>query len=84
MTVVVSPGTSPESTLSLLSSLGVGPGSIYVTAVVVYLLAYLNIVEASEQYRQRLRSFLVSTSIPLVFAFIGIVIFESLTVIGYL
>lgn len=84
LTVVVSPGMSSASTLSLLSDLGVGAGGIFVTAILVYLLAYLNVVEASTQRRQHLRSLLVVVVVPLAVTFFGIVLFKSLTVIGFL
>jgi len=84
LTAVVSPSGSSGGALSLLSALGVGAGSVFVIAILVYLLAYLNVIEASERNRQRLRWLLVSVSIPLVFAFAGVVLFESLDTLGYL
>jgi len=84
LTAVVSPSGSSGGPLSLLSALGVGAGSVFVIAILVYLLAYLNVIEASERNRQRLRWLLVSVSIPLVFAFAGVVLFESLDTLGYL
>lgn len=69
---------------ALLSDLGVGVASIFVTAVLIYILAYLNVVENSEQKRDSLRSLLTVVSIPLSFAFAGIMIYESLAVIGFL
>lgn len=84
LTIVVSPNASSASTLPMLSGLGVGEGGIFATAVLIYLLAYLNVVEASERDRSRLRSLLVSVSFPLLLAFIGIVVFESLIATGFL
>lgn len=74
---------SSGSVLSLISGVGVGLGGIFVTAVLVHLLGYLNVVKASERHRQRLQSLLVMTSIPLMFAFGGLIAFESLSVLGF-
>lgn len=69
---------------TLLSDLGVGVASIFVTAILIYILAYLNIVENSERKRDQLRSLLLTASIPLSFTFAGILMYESLIVIGFL
>lgn len=83
LTAIVS-SNAPADSLSLLSSQGVGIGGIFVTALLAYLLAYLNVVEASERNRQGLRSLLVAAIVPLALVFAGIVTFESLTIIGLL
>lgn len=83
LTSVVSSASSASS-LSLLSGLGVGAAGIFVTVALVYLLAYLNIVEASERNRKHLRSLLVVVSVPLTFAFAGMILYESLSIIGFL
>lgn len=69
---------------TLLSDQGIGVASIFVTALLVYVLAYLNVVENSERDRRSLRSLLVAVSVPLFFAFTGILAYESLAVIGLL
>lgn len=74
--------TTDEFSL-LFSPIG-AVGGIFVTGLLTYLLAYLNVVEASERNRQALRSLLVSAIIPLAFVFAGIILIESLTVIGIL
>lgn len=84
LTIVVSPDASSASALPMLSELGVGEGGIFATAILIYLLAYLNVVEASEHDHSRLRSLLVAVSFPLLLAFIGIVAFESLIATGFL
>lgn len=83
LTAIVS-SNAPADSLSLLSTQGVGIGGIFVTALLAYLLAYLNVVEASERNRQGLRSLLVAAIVPLALVFAGIVTFESLTIIGLL
>ena len=77
-------GTSSASSLSVLARLGVGVGGIFVTALLAYLLAYLQVLGASRRDRRRLRTLLVAVSVPLAFAFAGIVAFESLRIIGLL
>lgn len=69
---------------TLLSDPGVGVASIFVTAILIYILAYLNIVESSERKRDSLRSLLITVSIPLAFTFASILTYESLVVIGFL
>lgn len=69
---------------TLLSDPGVGVASIFVTAILIYFLAYLNIVESSEQERDSLRSLLIAVFIPFSFTFAGILAYESLVVIGFL
>ena len=84
LTAVVNTGTSSASSLSVLARLGVGVGGIFVTALLAYLLAYLQVLGASRRDRRRLRTLLVAVSVPLAFAFAGIVAFESLRIIGLL
>lgn len=78
--------TSPASTelLSVFAAVGLGTGSIFITMLLVYLLAYLNVVEASERRRDHLRSLLIAMSVPLVFVFTGVIIFQSLRIIDLL
>lgn len=84
LTVAVPPGVSSGGGLSLLADPGVGAGSMFVTGLVVYLLAYLNVVEASERDRRWLRWLLVAMIIPLATAFLGILVFETLETLGRL
>ena len=84
LTVAVSSTRSSGSTPALLSGLDVGVAGIFVTAILIYLLAYLNVVQNSERDRSSLRSLLVAASVPLSVAFAGILIYESLVVIGFL
>jgi hypothetical protein len=84
MGLIASSSASAASSLSLFASVGIGVGGILITGVLLYLLAYLNVVEATEHNREQLRSLLVAASVPLVFVFGAIIAFESLTVIGLL
>jgi len=82
--MAVPPTESSVHTLSLFVSVGIGAGGIFVTGLLVYLQGYLSIIKARERNQLRLQSLLVMASIPLVFAFAGIVVFESLSVLDLL
>jgi hypothetical protein len=84
LTVAVSSSGSSASAPALLSNLGVGVAGIFVTGILIYLLAYLNVVENSERDRPSLHLLLVAANVPLSFAFAGILIYESLVVVGFL
>jgi hypothetical protein len=84
LTVAVSSTGSSASAPTLLSTLGVGVAGIFVTGILIYFLAYLNVVENSERDRPSLHLLLIATSVPLLFSFAGILIYESLVVIGFL
>lgn len=84
LTAAVGSNAPSVGSLSLYSAIGIGIGGIFVTALVAYLLAYLEVVKASEREMRRLRVLLVATSVPLEFVFIGIITFQSLSVLGYL
>jgi hypothetical protein len=84
MGLIASSSAPTANSLSVFAGVGVGVGGILVTGVLLYLLAYLNVVEATEHTRQQLRSLLVAASVPLMFVFGAIIVFESLTVIGLL
>lgn len=83
-TVAVSSKLTSTGVPTLLSDPGIGVASIFVTALLVYVLAYLNVVENSERDRRSVQSLLVAVSIPLFSAFAGILAYESLVVIGLL
>lgn len=68
--------------LPLNSEPGVGAGAIFATGLVIYLSAYLNIVEVGGIERQGLRRLLLVALVPLVATFLGILLFETLAVIG--
>lgn len=84
MTTIAVTNPSTAEPLSLLLDVGYGVGGIFITVLLVYLLAYLNIVEASERSRVRIRSLLISVSLPLAVVFTGIITFASLSIIGVL
>lgn len=77
-------GGSSVGSLALYSQIGVGIGGIFVAALLVYLLGYTQVLEASERDDRRLRLLLVSAILPLQFAFVGLIAFESFRIIGLL
>jgi len=58
-----------------------GIGGIFVAASLIFLLAYLDLLNASDADDPQLRTTLVIIIIPLLLTFGGIVLFESLQVI---
>lgn len=76
-------GSTPwGSPVSVLANPDVQTGGIFVTAALVCLLAYLNVLEASERDRRRLRALLVVSILPLTFVFVVTVALRSLAAIG--
>lgn len=69
------------SALSLLSPVGLGVGGVFVAAALIYLLAYLDLLNASEAEHRALRRMLVATIIPLSVAFAGVVVFRTLALL---
>lgn len=84
MAVSLSSSSSSVDPPSLFSTPGVGLAGIFVTGLLVFLLAYLTVVEHSERDRPHLRTLLVATSTPLMVAFAAIIAYESLAVLGVL
>lgn len=82
LSVAVSSSSSSVDPPSLFSSPGVGIAGIFATGILVFLLAYLTVVENSERDRPHLRTLLVAASAPLMFAFAGIIAYESLAVLN--
>lgn len=69
------------SVTSLLTPVGLGVGGVFVAAMLVYLLAYLDIVktfDANVEYHKRT---LLAGIIPLLIAFGSIVLYKSLTIV---
>ena len=73
----------PEGTGALAPELtvGLGIGGISLTVALVFLLAYLDIFDASEHGEQLrpLHTALKALAIPLFLAFLGIIAFETLS-----
>lgn len=64
--------------LSLYAQVGLGLGGIILLALLVYLLAYLQVVTASERELRHLRTLLVAVIVPLQIAFFGVLAYEIL------
>jgi fumarate reductase subunit D len=58
-----------------------GVGGVFVAALLVGLLAYLDVFDASDVVRPRVRAMLVATIAPLLLTFGAIVLFKSLQVV---
>lgn len=70
---------------SLLSPVGVGVGGAVIATTLVVLLALLEITTAAESQRLRSQqSLLLATISPLLGAFGGIVLYESLVILEFL
>lgn len=76
-------GASVSAATSLFVSVGLGIGGIFVAAVLVFLLAYLDLLDAADPESSAVRRTLIATVVPLFLTFAGVVVFESLSVLGY-
>lgn len=72
---------SATSAISLLSPVGLGVGGIFVAASLIFLLAYLDLYDASESNDPQIRTTLAITIVPLLLTFAAIVLFKSLQVV---
>lgn len=76
--VAVSAGvTSGESVISTQATVGPATGGIFVAVALIFLFAYLNVLEASEADHPALRRQLISLTVPLTIAFASIVMFSA-------
>lgn len=66
---------------SLLTAIGVGVGGIFVAVALILLLAYLNLLDASERDVDCLRAFATAAVVPLFVTFTAIAVFEALAVL---
>lgn len=80
--VILASHALSASEVTRLSIQGVGPAGPILSALLVFLLAYLYIVEASERDRYRLQALLGAITVPLAVVFIAIIAYESLAIIG--
>lgn len=68
------------SVTSMLSPVGAGIGGIFVAAALIYLLAYLDLLDAVDS-DTRIRGALIATIIPLFIVFMGIVGYRTLALL---
>lgn len=83
--IIVSSSTSAAGGFDLYTSIGLGVGGIFVAVALVYLLAYLDLLDAlrtDDEAIGDLKMALVAAAIPLFVTFGGIVLYRSLVVIG--
>jgi hypothetical protein len=76
-----SASSASASAISLTSPVGAGIGGVFVAAALVFLLAYLDVLNASEVANAEVRRTVLATAIPLALVFVGIVAFQSLQVL---
>lgn len=83
--IVVSSSTSAAGGFDPLVSVGLGVGGIFVAVALVYLFAYLDLLNATptdDTGKQRLKSMLIAVSLPLLITFGAIVLYRGLLAIG--
>lgn len=76
-----SSAAASASVTSMLSPVGAGVGGIFVAATLIWLLAYLDLLDASDLQSDRLRQTLAATIVPLFVVFVGIVAFQTMTIL---
>lgn len=79
LTAIVS--NAPSSEVSLLSRVGVGVGSLFVSVALIFLLGYLDLFDAAGWESDQHRRTLVATIIPLAVVFAAIVFFQAFQVL---
>jgi hypothetical protein len=78
----VSSSAAGVSATSLSTPVGLGVGGIFVAGVLILLLAYFDLLDASERDAADIRTMLLVTIGPLSATFGGIVAFESIRIVG--
>ena len=76
----VSGSAAGVSATSLLTSVGLGVGGIFVAGALILLLAYLDISETFERDDRDIRTMLFAGVSPLSITFAAIVVFESMRI----
>lgn len=76
-----SSASASSSVVSLVTSVGVGVGGIFVAVALIVLLAYFDLIDAHPDAHPRLKRTLLTVIVPLLFTFGGVVLFRSLQVI---
>lgn len=76
-----SASSASSSVLSLLSPVGLGVGGVFVAAALILLLAYFDILNATDDADASLLQTLIATTIPLAAAFAAVIIFHTLRVL---
>lgn len=66
------------SVASLTLPVGLGIGGVFVTAAVILLLAYFDVLNATEDADESIRMTLVASIVPLAIVFVGVVVFRTM------
>jgi len=79
----------PEATadIPMRASLDLGVGEVFIAVTLIYLLAYLNLVDPmsiSADTKREIRALLIASTIPLFLVFLSVVLINSLEILGYL
>jgi len=74
-------GAGAGAATTLLTATGLGAGGIFVAAALLFLLAYLNVLDASERNVARLRALTLAAVIPLFATFMAVVAFEAIAIL---
>lgn len=77
-------GPGGTESIPIRASVEIGPGDIFVAVVLIYALAYLYLLdplEIEDQQLRQIRVMLVAAVVPLLVAFIGIVLFTSIELV---
>ena len=77
----VSDSAAGVSATSLLTSVGLGVGGIFVAGALILLLAYLDILETSKRDDRNIRIMLLAGASPLSITFAAIIVFESMRIL---
>lgn len=76
-----SASAASTSVASLLSPVGFGIGGVVVAAALIFLLGYFDVLDATDDANQGVRTMLVASIIPLGLAFGGVVLFQTLSML---
>lgn len=66
------------SVASLTLPVGLGIGGVFVTAAVILLLAYFDVLNATEDADESIRTTLLASIIPLAIVFVGVLVFRTI------
>lgn len=88
LTAIVSSAASSTSSASATSAsmsvasltlpVGLGIGGVFVTAAVILLLAYFDVLNATEDADESIRMTLVASIVPLAIVFVSVVVFRTM------
>lgn len=67
------------SIASLTVPVGPGIGGVLVTAAVILLLAYFDVLNTMEDANESVRTTLVASIVPLMIVFVGVVVFQTIS-----